>query len=114
AWGFEYKTAFIWDKVKHNYGHYNSVRHELLLIATKGSCVPDSNELYDSVVVIEREEHSSKPEYFRSIIDEMYRPKGKDRIELFARSKLPKGWIGWGLQHKDGADDTDSLLQSTV
>ena len=39
AWGFKYKTSFIWDKVKHNtLGHYNSVRHELLLICTKGSC----------------------------------------------------------------------------
>lgn len=37
AWGFKYKTSFIWDKVKHNMGHYNSVRHEFLLICTKGS-----------------------------------------------------------------------------
>ena len=36
AWGFKYKTNFVWDKVRHNMGHYNSVRHELLLIATKG------------------------------------------------------------------------------
>jgi hypothetical protein len=26
SWGFEYKAQFIWDKIKHNYGHYNSVR----------------------------------------------------------------------------------------
>ena len=30
SWGFEYKSSFIWDKIKHNYGHYNSVRHEIL------------------------------------------------------------------------------------
>ena len=35
-WGFNYKTSFIWDKVKHNMGHYNSVRHELLLVAGRG------------------------------------------------------------------------------
>src|SRR5713226_1244100 len=34
AWKFEYVTSIVWDKVKHNMGHYNSVRHELLLIAT--------------------------------------------------------------------------------
>ena len=34
AWGFDYKTHFVWDKVKHVMGHYNSVRHELLLIST--------------------------------------------------------------------------------
>lgn len=32
AWGFEYKASFVWDKIKHNMGHYNSVRHEFLLI----------------------------------------------------------------------------------
>jgi N6-adenosine-specific RNA methylase IME4 len=42
AWGFEYKTHFVWDKIKHNMGHYNSVRHELLLICTRGSCQPDT------------------------------------------------------------------------
>src|SRR5688572_10862270 len=30
AWGFAYKASFVWDKVKHNMGHYNSVRHEFL------------------------------------------------------------------------------------
>ena len=36
AWGFEYKTFFVWDKVKHNVGYYNSVRAELLLVCTRG------------------------------------------------------------------------------
>ena len=70
SWGFKYKTQFVWDKVKHNMGHYNSVRHELLLIATKGSCTPDKRKLVDSVQTIERtEKHSEKPEEFRNIID---------------------------------------------
>ena len=54
AWGFDYKTQLIWDKVKHNFGHYVSVRHELLLVSTKGSCTPEVKELHDSVVEIER------------------------------------------------------------
>ncbi len=29
AWGFEYKASFVWNKVRHTMGHYNSVRHEL-------------------------------------------------------------------------------------
>lgn len=45
AWGFKYKAQFVWDKVKHNMGHYNSVRHELLLICTKGSCTPENVKL---------------------------------------------------------------------
>ena len=45
SWGFEYKTCFVWDKVKHNFGHYNSVRHELLLVCTRGTYLPETNEL---------------------------------------------------------------------
>jgi DNA (cytosine-5)-methyltransferase 1 len=77
-------------------GHYNSVRHELLLVCTKGSCTPDVSKLFDSVVSIERSEtHSEKPEFFREIIDTLY-PYGK-RIELFAR-KSADGWERWGNQ----------------
>lgn len=93
AWGFTYKAMFIWDKVKHNFGHYNSVRHELLLLCTKGSCVPDEQKLFDSVQSIERTEHSTKPEEFRQIIDTLY-THGR-RIELFARKQTP-GWEVWG------------------
>jgi N6-adenosine-specific RNA methylase IME4 len=95
AWGFKYKSSFVWDKIKHNMGHYNSVRHELLLICTKGSCVPDNTKLFDSVQSIERTEHSQKPEEFREIIDTLY-SKGK-KIELFAR-KSTADWDAWGYE----------------
>lgn len=93
AWGFKYKASFVWDKIKHNMGHYNSVRHEFLLICTKGSCPLDNKKLFDSVQSIERTEHSVKPERFREIIDTIY-PKGK-RIELFSRKKT-NGWDTYG------------------
>ena len=93
AWGFKYKTSFVWDKVKHNMGHYNSVRHELLLVCTKGSCKPDNVKLYDSVQSIEKTEHSKKPDEFRAIIDDIYRYGNK--IELFAR-RPADGWEVWG------------------
>ena len=92
AWGFKYKSSFIWDKIKHNLGHYNSVRHELLLIATKGSCVPDNIKLYDSVQSIEKTEHSVKPKAFYEIIETLY---NGSKIELFARNKRD-GWTSWG------------------
>ena len=94
AWGFEYKTSFVWDKVKHNFGHYNSVRHELLLVCTRGRCTPDVTRLFDSVQTIERGEHSEKPEAFREIIDTIY-SYGK-RIELFARTSPGGEWEAWG------------------
>ena len=49
AWGFEFKAEFIWDKVKHNMGRYNSVRHEKLYVCTRGSCPLDVIKLFDSV-----------------------------------------------------------------
>lgn len=94
AWGFEYKTSFVWDKIKHNYGHYNSVRHEFLLICTKGSFLPQCRTLHDSVISKERSpKHSEKPEYFRKLIESMY-PQSK-KLELFARKKSD-GWTAYG------------------
>ena len=93
SWGFRYKASFVWDKVRHVMGHYNSVRHELLLVCTRGSCLPDVARLFDSVQSIERGKHSQKPEEFREIIDTIY-PHGR-RIELFARRPC-EGWEVWG------------------
>ena len=95
AWGFKYKTSFVWDKVKHNMGHYNSVRHEMLLIATKGSCTPDNKKLYDSVQSIERNDnHSEKPIEFLNIIDDLYNYGNK--LEMFCRDIKKDKWYGWG------------------
>jgi len=95
AWGFRYKASFVWDKVLHNMGHYNSVRHEFLLIATRGSGVPEVAKLFDSVVSQERTKHSQKPEIFYEIIETLY-PSGK-RIELFSRSPRD-GWDAYGYE----------------
>lgn len=92
-WGFKYKSMFVWDKIKHNMGHYNSVRHELLLICTRGACTPDVKKLFDSVVSIERTTHSKKPDKFREIIETIYTYGNK--IELFAR-EAPDGWDVFG------------------
>lgn len=88
AWGFEYKTSMVWDKVAHNVGNYVSVRHELLLICVRGT-MPRVTKLVDSVHSEERSEHSRKPEHFRKVIEGMY-PNAK-RIELFAR-RHANGW----------------------
>lgn len=93
AWNFDYRASIVWHKLAHNMGHYVSVRHEFLLICTRGSCTPDTTKRLPSVVEIKRGAHSVKPEEFRQMIDEMY-PQGK-RIELFARKSVV-GWDAWG------------------
>lgn len=93
AWGFNYKAQFIWDKVRGFNGHYNDVQHELLLIATRGSFVPNITSLPKSIVCVEKDKHSRKPDVFYEIIESLY-PNAK-RLELFARRKR-EGWESWG------------------
>ena len=94
AWGFKYKASFVWDKKRPNFGNYNSVRHELLLICTRGSCLPDGENGVDSVQVLERmARHSEKPIEFVEIIESMYKTGRK--VELFSRAKR-EGWDSWG------------------
>lgn len=93
AWGFDYKASFVWDKIRHNFGHYNSVRHEFLLVCTRGSFLPECSELVDSVVSIERTDHSAKPPYFRQLVEKLYPTATK--LELFARERVA-GWDVWG------------------
>jgi N6-adenosine-specific RNA methylase IME4 len=99
AWGFEYKTNLIWDKVKPNMGHYSSVRHEILIIAGKGTCSPHTDGItiqsIDSVQSIEKSpRHSEKPTEFMEIIEKLY-PDTK-KIDLFSRKKR-EGWTTWGF-----------------
>jgi N6-adenosine-specific RNA methylase IME4 len=95
SWGYDYKTSFVWDKIKHNMGHYNSVRHEFLLIGGKGKSAPDIKELFDSVQSIERsDKHSEKPIEFMNIIDTLY--THGERIELFCRDQKKENWFFWG------------------
>lgn len=92
SWGYEYKAQFVWDKVRGFNGHYNDVCHELLLIGTRGSCVPKSTTLRKSIVTVEKSQHSRKPDEFYSIIEEMY---DGPYVELFARRERD-GWTSWG------------------
>jgi len=96
AWGFEYKTNFVWVKDKIGMGYWNRNQHELLLIATKGNPnPPDPEKRISSVIEAERKEHSEKPEIFYQIIEKMF-PQAK-KIELFARNKR-NGWEAVGLE----------------
>jgi len=94
AWGFAYKTHLVWLKGRGYYGHYFDVRHEVLLLGTRGSCVPETGQLHPSDVAIDRSKiHSQKPDRFYEIIESMY--TDGPYLELFAR-KTRKGWDAWG------------------
>lgn len=99
AWGFSYKTNLCWlKKGRATYGKlgfYVYGKHELLLIATKGSFLPEGEKPI-SIVEAAKGKHSRKPDEFYEIIQKMY-PQGK-YLELFARRKYNDLWKTWGLE----------------
>jgi N6-adenosine-specific RNA methylase IME4 len=101
AWGFTYKTAFVWHKDRGSFGHYHRADAELLLVCTRGSCTPDSGKRESQVQSFARTKHSAKPEEFRALIDRLW-PHGP-RIELFSRGPAP-GWMQWGSQIAEAAE----------
>jgi len=96
SWGFTYRTCAVWDKQKIGMGYYFRQRHELLLVATRGSIpTPSPENRAASVIVEPREEHSAKPAKFAELIESMY--PSLPRIELFCRAPRA-GWAAWGNQ----------------
>jgi N6-adenosine-specific RNA methylase IME4 len=96
AWGFEYKTGAVWDKVNIGMGYYWRSRHELLLLCTKGSVPTPKNELkVPSVHSEKRGKHSKKPEYYAELLESWYPELSK--VELFCRTPRA-GWDVWGNQ----------------
>jgi len=94
AWGFKYRTGFVWVKDKIGMGHYVRSKHELLLIGIKGSPgTPLPENRPESVIFAPRFEHSKKPDIVYGIIEKMY--PGKSYFEMFAR-KTREGWGVWG------------------
>lgn len=96
AWGFMPKTGRVWNKVLHAGGHYVESQHEHLIIATRGSCLPDRpTPMLPSVVTERRDpdsEHSAKPESFRRDIERLY---DGPYLELFGRDPVA-GWTVFG------------------
>ncbi len=94
GWGFDYVTNMVWVKDRIGMGYYARSRHELLLIAKRGSLpVPLPDNRPDSVIEGKRTEHSAKPLHLYDVIERMY--PGFAKIELFCRSPY-EGWDAWG------------------
>lgn len=94
AWGFGYKTNFVWVKDRSGTGHYILGQHELLLIGIKGQIgTPLPENRPPSIINAPKTRHSEKPKVVYEIIERMY-PNHK-YLELFARIKR-EGWTSWG------------------
>lgn len=93
AWGFEYRSCYVWVKPQIGMGNYWRVSHEFMLLGIRGSATFADKSLR-SWGEFPRRKHSAKPEEIRALIE---RSGVGPRIELFARRKAP-GWYAWGNQ----------------
>ena len=94
SWGFMYKTNAVWVKDKIGMGYWWRNQHELLLVGTRGSFSPPSEDLRLSSVFFEpRTAHSMKPDAIADAIAGMF--PNLSKIELFSRQPR-EGWAAWG------------------
>ena len=57
AWGFEYRTGMVWDKMKIGMGYWTRNQHEHLLICRRGQFPPPkTGEQSPSVIRVPRGE----------------------------------------------------------
>jgi N6-adenosine-specific RNA methylase IME4 len=97
TWGFSYKTHFIWVKDRMGTGYWARNQHELLLVGTRGNVpAPAPGTQWPSVIDAPLGAHSSKPELFHELIEELF--PNLPKIELNRRGVPRAGWAAWGLE----------------
>jgi N6-adenosine-specific RNA methylase IME4 len=94
AWGFEYRSMFIWVKPQMGIGNYWRVSHEIMLLGIRGNAKRFNDRSLKSWVEVSRTKHSAKPGIVRGMIE---RASHGPYLELFGR-KLVKGWTVFGNQ----------------
>lgn len=109
AWGFEFVTCMVWDKVDIGMGRFVRDRHEILLIGKRGtiSLAPLPGENPPSLHSEKKTGHSRKPAWFAEQIERQWPQLRK--LELFnRRDSLAEGdvrlsglWDFWGFEAAD-------------
>lgn len=97
AWGFTYKSCFVWVKPQMGMGNYWRVSHEYMLFGIRGKAKFQSRS-EKSWMELPRTKHSKKPDEIRELVETV---SPEPRIELFAR-EAHQGWSVWGneVQHE--------------
>lgn len=98
AWGFEFKSSYVWVKPQMGIGNYLRNSHEFLLLAVRGGLTAAARDVM-SWGQFDRTRHSAKPERVRELVVERLSPG--PRLELFGRSAVT-GWTVWGNQVSRG------------
>lgn len=102
AWGFTYKSCFVWVKPLIGCGNYWRLAHEFLLLGVRGR-TPFRDKSERSWQEMSRGRHSGKPERLRSVIE---RVSPGPYLELFGRKPVD-GWVVFGDTIERGLFDLD-------
>lgn len=95
AWGFDYRSSFVWVKDRLGTGYWNRNQHELLLVGVRGNPpAPAPGTQERSVIEAPSGKHSAKPEIVLEYIEGWFPTLPK--IELNRRGPARNGWIAWG------------------
>lgn len=96
AWGFEFKSSFVWVKPQIGMGNYWRNSHEFLLLGVRGFLTAQARDLI-SWVECKRGEHSAKPDQVRGFVERL---SPGPRLELFGRRPVD-GWSVFGNEILD-------------
>ena len=103
AWGFDYRSHFVWAKDRIGTGYWNRNKHELLLVGVKGNIpAPAMGEQWHSVIDAAVGEHSAKPERFLELIEQYF--PNLPKVELNRRGPPRPGWDAWGNEVQEAAE----------
>lgn len=111
AWGFEYKTNLVWEKVRKDgfpdgrgVGFYFRNVTEIVLFGIKGdnnrTLQPGRSQV--NLLRASKREHSRKPDEFIKLIENC---SPGPYLELFARGRR-ENWDMWGNQATDSYEPT--------
>ena len=95
AWGFDYKSCFIWVKPQLGIGNYWRVAHEFLLLGVRGT-LPFRDQSQISWLERARSGHSRKPDVVRELIEKV---SPGPYLEMYGRQAPPsEEWTVYGNQ----------------
>ena len=95
AWGFEYKSSFVWVKDEIGMGNYWRLSHEFLLLGVRGR-LRFRDRTLQSWVQAKRTTHSRKPGEIRTLIE---RASPGPYLEMYGREELRDSeWTVYGNQ----------------
>lgn len=98
AWGFEFRSSFIWVKPQMGIGNYWRNSHEFLLTGIRGNAKRFNDRSLKSWLECDRSRHSEKPFIIRDMIR---RASPGPYLEMFARTPAD-GWTCWGNEIERG------------